>query len=186
MNSDMYNWGGIAFVLLWKCTRQFCYRFFFCCIFLTSGHAMEQPAQFISILQSQSKFLGHFTVSSPSQCWCTIFGELSAINNIQSGTGIDGPEVKKRAFGGSVWTIFVWDCICSNIAFFLQQLSLFVYFIRTNYSSGICAKCTTRKELQMEPNYDPETNRKWMFQLPGVSRGSGPRPAVRLTYHCWR
>ena len=44
--------------------------------------------------------------------------------------------------------------------FFLQELSLFVYFIRSNYSSGIYPKCTTRKELQMEPNYDPETDRK--------------------------
>ena len=180
------NWRGIAFVLLWKCTRQFCYRIFFLLYYLTSGHAMEQPSQFITILQSQSKLLGDFTVSSPSQCWCTRIGESSAINNIRSGTGSDEPEVKKRAFGGSVRTIFVWDCICNNIAFFLQELSLFVYFIRSNYSSGICPKCTTRKELQMEPNYDPETDRKWMFQLPGVSRGSGPRPTVRLTYHCWR
>ena len=113
------NWRGIAFVLLWKCTRQFCYRIFFLLYYLTSGHAMEQPSQFITILQSQSKLLGDFTVSSPSQCWCTRIGESSAINNIRSGTGSDEPEVKKRAFGGSVRTIFVWDCICNNIAFFL-------------------------------------------------------------------
>ena len=68
---------------------------------------MEQPSQFISILQSQSKLPGDFTVSSPSQCWCSRFGELSAINNIQSVTGGDWPEVKKRGFGGSVRTIFV-------------------------------------------------------------------------------
>ena len=81
---------------------------------------------------NQSKLLGDLTVSSPSQCWCTRFGESSAINNIQSGTGRDGPEVKKRAFGGNLRTIFVLDCICNNIAFFLRDLSLFVSFIRTN------------------------------------------------------
>ena len=92
------NWGGIAFVLLCKCTRQFCYRIFFLLYYLTSGHAMEQPSQLISILQSQSKLSGDFTVSSPSQCWCSRFGELSAINNIQSGTGRAWARSKKKSF----------------------------------------------------------------------------------------
>ena len=30
----------------------------------------------------QSKLLGHFAVVLPTQCWCTRFGELTAINNI--------------------------------------------------------------------------------------------------------
>ena len=36
-----------------------------------------------SKIQSQSKLLGHFTVILLSQCWCSRFGELSAINNIR-------------------------------------------------------------------------------------------------------
>ena len=86
---------------------SFAIVFFFLLYYLTSGHAMEQPSQLISILQSQSKLSGDFTVSSPSQCWCSRFGELSAINNIQSGTGRAWARSKKRAFGGSVRTIFV-------------------------------------------------------------------------------
>ena len=38
----------------------------------------------------------------------------------------------------------------------------------------------------MEPNVCAKTNWNRMFQLPGVSRGSGPCPAVRLTHHCGR
>ena len=30
----------------------------------------------------QSKLLGHFAVVLPTQCWCTRFGELTAINNV--------------------------------------------------------------------------------------------------------
>ena len=140
---------------------SFAIVFFFLLYYLTSGHAMEQPSQFISILQSQSKLLGDFTVSSPSQCWCTRFGESSAINNIQSGTGRAWARSKKKELSVEVSELFLSETVYVIILhFFLQELSLFVYFIRSNYSSGICPKCTTRKELQMEPNYDPETDRK--------------------------
>ena len=34
-------------------------------------------------LQSQSKWLGHFGVSLSPQCWCTRFGDRTAINNFE-------------------------------------------------------------------------------------------------------
>ena len=34
-------------------------------------------------LQSQSKLLGHFCVSLSPQCWCTRFGDWTAINNFE-------------------------------------------------------------------------------------------------------
>ena len=92
MNSDMYKLRRYRI-----CSALEVYAAVLLLYFLTSGHVMDQPAQFISILPSPSKWLGHFSVSSPSQCWCTRFGELSAINNIPR-TGRDGPELKKESF----------------------------------------------------------------------------------------
>ena len=92
MNSDMYKLRRYRI-----CSALEVYAAVLLLYFLTSGHVMDQPAQFISILSSPSKWLGHFSVSSPSQCWCTRFGELSAINNIPR-TGRDGPELKKESF----------------------------------------------------------------------------------------
>ena len=59
-------------------------------------------------LQSQSNFLGHFAVFLPSQCWRARFGELTAIINI--GRTRRRARSKKTVLGGSVPTIFVWDC----------------------------------------------------------------------------
>ena len=39
----------------------------------------KDPAE----LQSQSKWLGHFGVSLSPQCWCTRFGDRTAINNFE-------------------------------------------------------------------------------------------------------
>ena len=60
------------------------------------------------ILQSQLKLLGHFAVFLRSQCWCARFGEFTAINKIERTRR--QARSKKTALGGSIWTIFVWDC----------------------------------------------------------------------------
>ena len=59
-------------------------------------------------LQSQLKLLGHFAVFLRSQCWCARFGEFTAINKIERTRR--QARSKKTALGGSIWTIFVWDC----------------------------------------------------------------------------
>ena len=56
-------------------------------------------------LQSQSKWLGHFGISLSPQCWCTRFGDQTAINNFERDEGETRRE--KTAFGLSVSTIFV-------------------------------------------------------------------------------
>ena len=56
-------------------------------------------------LQSQSKWLGRFGVSLSPQCWCTRFGDRTAINNFERDEGSTRRE--KTAFGLSVPTIFV-------------------------------------------------------------------------------
>ena len=56
-------------------------------------------------LQSQSKWLGHFGVSLSPQCWCTRFGDQTAINNFERDEGSTRRE--KTAFSLSVPTIFV-------------------------------------------------------------------------------
>ena len=38
-------------------------------------------------LQSQSKWLEHFGVSLSPQCWCTRFGDRTAINNFERDEG---------------------------------------------------------------------------------------------------
>ena len=38
-------------------------------------------------LQSQSLWLGHFGVSLSPQCWCTRFGDRTAINNFERDGG---------------------------------------------------------------------------------------------------
>ena len=48
-------------------------------------------------LQSQSKWLGHFGVSLSPQCWCTRFGDQTAINNFERDEGSTRRE--KTAFG---------------------------------------------------------------------------------------
>ena len=58
--------------------------------------------------QSQSKLLGHFCVCLSLQCWCTWFGDWTAINNFQRAKGSTRRE--KPGFGLSVPTIFVGDC----------------------------------------------------------------------------
>ena len=60
--------------------------------------------------QSQSKFLGQFAVFLPSQCWCARFGELTAMNNIVRTSRRARSKKKKTVLGGSVPTIFDWDC----------------------------------------------------------------------------
>ena len=67
-------------------------------------------------LQSQSKLLGHFRVSLSPQCWCTRFGDRTAINNFERDKG--STRRKQTAFGLSVPTIFVWDCSSSDFNFF--------------------------------------------------------------------
>ena len=49
------------------------------------------------MLQSQSKWLGHFGVSLSPQCWCTRFGDRTAINNFERDEGSTRRE--KTAFG---------------------------------------------------------------------------------------
>ena len=61
-------------------------------------------------LPSQSKLLGHFCVFLSPQCWCTRFGDWTAINNFERDKG--STRRKKTAFGLIVPTIFVWDCKC--------------------------------------------------------------------------
>ena len=137
MNSDMYETVEISHLFCFGSVRSS----FAILYFLTSGHVMEQHAQFLSILHSQSKLLGHFTVFSPSQCWGTRLGELSAINNIRR-TGRDGPE----AFGVSVRTISVWEC--SNIVFFLQELSLCSFIYLAFYLNRIIRQVSAQNALQ--------------------------------------
>ena len=48
-------------------------------------------------LQSQSEWLGHFGVSLSPQCWCTRFGDRTAINNFERDEGSTRRE--KTAFG---------------------------------------------------------------------------------------
>ena len=60
--------------------------------------------------QSQSKLLGQFAVFLPSQCWCARFGELTAMNNIVRTSRRARSKKKKTVLGGSVPTIFDWDC----------------------------------------------------------------------------
>ena len=107
MNSDMYKLKRYRICSALEVYAAVLLSYFFSIVLFNEWPCHGEPSQFITILQSQSKLLGDFTVSSPSQCWCTRIGESSAINNIRSGTGSDEPEVKKRAFGGSVRTIFV-------------------------------------------------------------------------------
>ena len=55
------------------------------------------PTHLCSGLQSQSKWLGHFGVSLSPQCWCTRFGDQTAINNFGRDEGSTRRE--KTAFG---------------------------------------------------------------------------------------
>ena len=51
----------------------------------------------------QSKLFGHFAVVLPTQCWCTRFGELTAINNIGRTRRRARSEKKKKNSVG-------WKC----------------------------------------------------------------------------
>ena len=73
-------------------------------------------------LPSQSKLLGHFCVFLSPQCWCTRFGDWTAINNFERDKG--STRRKKTAFGLSVPTIFVWDCKCRWIDLEWENLYL--------------------------------------------------------------
>ena len=61
------------------------------------------------MLQSRSKLLGHFCVSLSPQCCSTKFGDWTAINNFERDT--ESTRRKKTAFGLSVPTIFVRNCL---------------------------------------------------------------------------
>ena len=52
--------------------------------------------------------LSQCCVSLSPQCWCTSFGDWTAINNFDRDK--ESTRRKKTAFGLSVQTIFVWDC----------------------------------------------------------------------------
>ena len=62
-----------------------------------SQHHLEMCSYPNFQLQSQSKWLGHFGVSLSPQCWCTRFGDQTAINNFERDEG--STRTEKTAFG---------------------------------------------------------------------------------------
>ena len=52
-------------------------------IVIRSRHWLRAMLTNFSYSKSQSKWLGHFGVALSPQCWCTRFGDRTAINNFE-------------------------------------------------------------------------------------------------------